>query len=313
MKILAEINPITHLIADTDVTEILINSDQIILYEKFGQLQSSDITFSSPLHYFQSIEKITEACSTYLNREKPFIETQLGDWRLTLIYNELGGEFPLLSLRRRSNTQWTLQKLLKTNWCQPTEFEYLKKAVLDKKTILVVGATSSGKTTILQALLNAIAPFDRALILEDTKELYAPNTPSTSLTTRPHINELIGAIDLTQLLARALRLRPDRLVVGEVRGAEAYALLLALSTGHTGSMSTLHARSSSEALIRLEMLIQLGAPEWNLLSIRRLILFTIDLVVVVEKNKGIRQLKELTKIHSVEDMGLTTEKIYFRN
>ncbi|MBY0451567.1 MAG: Flp pilus assembly complex ATPase component TadA, partial [Bdellovibrionaceae bacterium] len=240
---LTELAPLIKLLNDTDVTEILVNSARDIYFEKQGQLKRSADLFLTADHYLAAIDRLTESGQTFLNREKPFIETQMGDWRLTLIFSEISGRCPLLSLRRRSQIPWNLEKLCAANWCAVREYEFLSEALIEKRNILVVGPTSSGKTTVLQALLHSLEASERVLIIEDTQELNLPNPASASLLTRSHVNANVGAIGLTELIQKALRLRPDRLVIGEVRGPEAYALLLALSTGHEGSFGSLHARS----------------------------------------------------------------------
>lgn len=307
---LTELAPLIKLLNDTDVTEILVNSARDIYFEKQGQLKRSADLFLTADHYLAAIDRLTESGQTFLNREKPFIETQMGDWRLTLIFSEISGRCPLLSLRRRSQIPWNLEKLCAANWCAVREYEFLSEALIEKRNILVVGPTSSGKTTVLQALLHSLEASERVLIIEDTQELNLPNQASASLLTRAHVNANVGAIDLTELIQKALRLRPDRLVIGEVRGPEAYALLLALSTGHEGSFGSLHARNTQEALLRLEMLVQLGAPNWSLQSIRRLISLSLDLIVTVEKTPQGRRLKEIAQLHSAEEMGVTTEKVF---
>jgi pilus assembly protein CpaF len=310
LNTLTELAPLVKLLNDTDVTEILVNSARDIYFEKQGQLKRSADLFLTADHYLAAIDRLTESGQTFLNREKPFIETQMGDWRLTLIFSEISGRSPLLSLRRRSRIPWNLEKLCAANWCAVREYEFLSEALIEKRNILVVGPTSSGKTTVLQALLHSLEASERVLIIEDTQELNLPNQASASLLTRAHVNANVGAIDLTELIQKALRLRPDRLVIGEVRGPEAYALLLALSTGHEGSFGSLHARNTQEALLRLEMLVQLGAPNWSLQSIRRLISLSLDLIVTVEKTPQGRRLKEIAQLHSAEEMGVTTEKVF---
>jgi pilus assembly protein CpaF len=155
-----------------------------------------------------------------------------------------------------------------------------------------------------------VAENDRCVIIEDTKELSPPNFVSLSLLAREFSSGSILPVTLEDLIKRALRMRPDRMVVGEVRGAEAYALLLALSTGHKGSFSTIHAHNSKQALLRLEMLVQLGAPDWDIRSIRRLITLSLDYVLVVDKTGGKRRLKEICELKSLEENGIILEKIF---
>lgn len=179
----------------------------------------------------------------------------------------------------------------------------------EKKNILLVGPTSSGKTTCLQALLSLVESDERCILIEDTKELTPPNAVSISLLAREFSFGTIQAVTLEDLIKRAMRLRPDRLIIGEVRGSEAYSLLLALSTGHKGSLSSLHASSAKQALLRLEMLVQLGAPDWEIRSIRRLMTLSLDCLLVVEQTPQGRKLKELCEIKSLEESGIILERI----
>lgn len=304
-----ELKLVHSLLKNEEITEILINSAQDIYFEHKGGLQKYEKFFESVAIYNRCIEKITQSSNSFLNREKPFLETQIGDWRVTLVYSEISGHSSAISFRRRSSQNWSLRDLLQTDWCGEKAYTFLQNALSEKRNILVVGATSSGKTTVLQAFLNSLPQTERLICIEDTAELRMPNRASLQLLSRPFINQHIQGVDLQQLVTRALRLRPDRIILGEVRSIEAYTLLMALSTGHKGSFCTLHASQAKEALIRLEMLIQLGAPQWSQLSIRRLIALTVDLIVTVEKNGETRKLKDLHRVSSVEETGITLEKL----
>jgi pilus assembly protein CpaF len=203
----------------------------------------------------------------------------------------------------------TLEHFHQKNWCTDSELKLLKHIVDQKENFIVVGGTSSGKTTVLQAMMNEVSPTCRSVIIEDTQELRPTNNLSVSLLTKTDFTHMKNSISMTDLLKRALRLRPDRLVVGEIRGGEATDLLMALSTGHEGSFGSLHAKNHSEALLRLEMLIQMGAPQWQHESIRRLIGLTIKYIIVVKKEKSRRLLDGIYKLCSVESNGITTMKV----
>jgi pilus assembly protein CpaF len=200
-----------------------------------------------------------------------------------------------------------LDDLQKTSWCTESELKKIKQLVRDKRNILVVGATGSGKTTLLNSLTLETSE-DRCVYIEDTAELVINSTLSTRLLTRFDANGILPNIDQTDLVKQSLRMRPDRLILGEVRGAEAKDLLLALSTGHHGSMSSIHAGSAQEALMRLEMLVLMGAPEWNLYTIRRLIQMTVQSIIVTEKAHKQWKLKSINTIASLEEFGFTVEE-----
>ncbi|RYZ78974.1 MAG: CpaF family protein, partial [Proteobacteria bacterium] len=165
-------------------------------------------------------------------------------------------------------------------------------------------------TSLINALLQTIPSNERAVVIEDTPEIELPNTSSMKLITREDPQGILKSIDQGQLLKHSLRLRPDRIVMGEIRGGEAKDLLMALATGHGGSFGTLHASDARQALIRLEMLIQMGAPQWNLPAVRRLIHLSLDYILVVEKNaEGKRQFQGIYKICSLEENGFLIEKV----
>ena len=185
--------------------------------------------------------------------------------------------------------------------------------VQQKKNLLIVGTTGSGKTTILNSLANCIDPFQRVVCIEDTAELSLPNGASCRLLTRHDPNNSFAPIDQGDLLVEALRMRPDRIIMGEIRGPEAKDLIMCNGTGHTGNMSTLHANDPKQALWRLEMLVQLGAPQWDPRSIRQMIRLGLDYIVVVEKIKGHRQLAGIYKLSSVEPSSITLDCVYQRS
>ena len=218
----------------------------------------------------------------------------------------------MLSIRMQPQNSWTLAKLLQNYFITPAQNKIVE-AILDKKNnFLVIGITGSGKISFMQALINKINT-ERLVIIEDTQELQLPGTLSVSLLTRQDPAQTVADILMDDLIKRALRLRPDRLIVGEIRGKEATALLQALATGHDGSFGSLHARSAPEALLRLEMLIQMGAPQWHLNSIRKLIAMTVQYIFVVEKCQGGRKLKAIYEICSLEECGLTLTEVGVAN
>ncbi len=306
---LEKLGPIQNYIDDPEVTEILVNQPDQVIFEKLGVLHLAQDFFFNRDTYHECIERLCQMCGSYINKEKPFIETQIGHLRITIIYGDLSRGYHLLSIRKQSKTTMTLEQLRQKDWCTNEEYVLLKHIIEQKENFIVVGGTSSGKTTVLQALLAEIDSTCRHVIIEDTQELRPANFLSVSLLTKMDFTHSKNSVTMTDLLKRALRLRPDRLIVGEIRGGEATDLLMALSTGHEGSFGSLHAKNHSEALLRLEMLIQMGAPQWRQDSIRKLIGLTIKYIVVVKKEKSRRLLDGIYKLTSVESNGITTMKI----
>ncbi len=311
-RIDAELNglgPVAELVEDNQVTEILVNSFDQIFYEKAGRLFKYDDHFFSEASYLAFIDRLSQSCNTYMNRDKPFVETQLGNLRITLIFSELSRGTCLASIRKQPLATWTLDEFKKREWCSDRQLQIIRDVLAQKKNFLVVGGTGTGKTSFLQALLQHLPELERSVIIEDTQELRPPNKVSTSLLTRQDPSRSVSDVTMDDLLKRALRLRPDRLVIGEIRGPEAKSLLMAMATGHDGSFGSLHARTAAEALSRLEMLIQMGAPQWTLHSIRKLMAMTVQNIFVIEKVNGIRRLQGIYEITSLEEQGLIIQNL----
>jgi pilus assembly protein CpaF len=300
--------PITYLLHDESVTEIIINQFDQIYYEKYGKLVRCEDSFFDKHSYELFIEKLCSFCQTYINSEKPFIETQLNNLRITVLFPAIcRGEF-IVSIRKQPLTSWSFERLQEKDWATQEQLNSLKNLIADRKNFLVVGGTGSGKTSLLQSCIGEMQN-DRLVIIEDTQELQPTYTQNTSLLTRIDPTKKLIDVTMNDLIKKALRLRPDRICVGEIRGEEATALLMALATGHDGSFGSLHARTAAEALLRLEMLIQMGAPQWSLQSIRRLIGLTVQNIIVVEKLNGQRRLKGIYQIGSVEETGITLHEL----
>lgn len=311
-RIVSEISglgPLDSLLEDPEITEILVNRYNEIYFEKKGQLEIYPDHFYSESSYLATLDRLSQKCGSYLNREKPFVEAQVGRMRITIIFGELSRGHSILSIRLQPIGTWTLSAFRERNWCNDKQLDLIKTIFVQKKNFLVVGGTGSGKTSFLQSLLQLLQPVERAVIIEDTQELQLPVSASVSLLTRQDPSAAVTDVGMDDLLKRALRLRPDRLVIGEIRGPEAKSLMMAMATGHDGSFGSLHARTAPEALLRLEMLIQMGAPQWSLQSIRKLISMTIQNIIVLEKKNGERRLKGIYEITSLEENGLTLNQL----
>ncbi len=311
-RIKSELNglgPLDQLLEDPEITEILVNRFDQIFFEKKGMLFVSKDHFFSEASYLSALDRLSQSCHTYMNREKPFVESQFGRFRITIIFSELSRGHSLLSVRLQPTLVWKLNQLSQGAWCSTRQLEILRQIFTKHQNFLVVGGTGSGKTALLQSFLGEMTETERAVIIEDTQELHPPNAASVSLLTRQDPSQSVADVTMDDLLKRALRLRPDRIIVGEIRGPEAKSLLMALATGHDGSFGSLHARSAPEALLRLEMLVQMGAPQWSLHSIRKLMAMTVQNIFVVEKLGNQRKLAGIFKITSVEESGLTLQQL----
>lgn len=301
--------PLGELADLADVTEILFNGPDSIWFERNGRLHLFPDGFFSEANYERMIEKLCLEAGTHLSLERPSADGRWRQFRVHVSRPPVTKRHSILSLRRHPENPWTLDRLLASGWCDDAQAGLLREMIRRRWNFLVIGSTGCGKTSVVNALLAETAA-DRSAILEDSDEISAPPGPSLKLLTRKDSQGLLPEVSLTDLVRQSLRLRPDRLVVGEVRGGEAKDFLLALSTGHAGSFGTLHADSPVQALMRLEMLVQMGAPEWSLETVRRLMRLSLQAVVVTGKNEnGERRFKGLHRMVSLEENGFVLEPV----
>ena len=292
-----------------EITEILINGIDQIFVERSGRLELWPDQFVSELSYRNFCHRLLDEARVVMTNEVPVVQGQLRNFRLHMIGAEITKSTVHICLRRHPENPWTFDKLGQANWGNNDQRTILQKIVKNQLNFLVVGSTGSGKTSVLNACLQSLNMNDRCVLIEDTLELRVPNKASIRLLTREDPNGILRTIDQSELVRNALRLRPDRIVMGEIRGEEAKDFLMALSTGHAGSFGSIHASSAAQALIRLEMLIQLGAPHWSLNAVRRLIQMSLQAIVVIgKKNDGHRFLEGIYRLTSLEDSGLLLEK-----
>ena len=304
------LGPIQELVGDPDINEIIFHGHQNIFYEKGGEFHLSKDTFSNDLNFHNFVRRLFKESGACLSLEKPFANGAWRGFRLHASDASLCTKGLQLCLRRHPDNPWTLDKLQKQQWASALVCKNLRQKVQEKKNILVIGATSSGKTSVLNALLQEVGSRERIILLEDSSELKAPNSFSNKFLCRTSPWSTLPEVNLEKLLCESMRMCPHRIVVGEVRGQEAKDLLLMLSTGHAGSMGTLHASDPHQSLLRLEMLVQMGMPQWSLASIRRLLYLSLDSLLVVERNaKGQHRFKGFFDIKGLEDHGLLLERV----
>lgn len=299
--------PLSHLLNDHEIIEIMITSKEDIWFEKKGVISKAGDCFLSDLTFNNFFHRLCDETKVNTNFAFPFANGFWKNFRIHITTPPVTTQ-PVITLRRLKTAALSLETLRTHAWCTTEQEQKIKKSVKEKKNILVLGNTGSGKTTLINALLNE-ANSDRSIIIEDTSEILAPNSLCVKMLTRFDSQGQLPEITQADLVKQSLRMRPDRLIIGEIRGPEAKDLLMALSTGHKGSISSIHAHSASEALLRLEMLIQMGAPQWNLEAIRRLIHLCVDELIVTQK-KGSRWFMEgRYKIASLEKFGFLVESL----
>jgi pilus assembly protein CpaF len=305
--------PVESLIEESTVTEIMINEYDQIWVEKKGVVYPHSDHFATGLSFQNFLNRLLSEVKKVINVENPLVEGVFKQFRVQIIGSELTTKGPKICLRRQALNPWTLESLYEEGWCDLQALNVLEGLIHKKKNFIVVGSTGSGKTSVLGALSQKLNLNERVVYIEDTSELKLSNPVSLKLLTRYDSSGLCRNFSQSDLLKSALRLRPDRIVMGEIRGEEAKDFLMALSTGHEGSFGSLHAQSPSQALLRLEMLVQLGAPFWSLSAIRRLLQISLHFIIVVgRENLGKRVLQGIYKIGSLEENGFTIETCYQR-
>lgn len=301
--------PLRPLIEDQSIQEIVVNGPREIWFERSGTFNCFADTFLSDLTFKNFIDRLCAAAQIKIDLAQPFADGRWMDFRVHL------GRAPLthcnfhITLRRLPDNPWTLNQLVKAGWASPERAEILRTLVTQRKNVLFIGPTGCGKTTVLGACLKELSSNERVVILEDTDELPRPNAASTKLLTRSVASASLPEVSLADLVRQSLRMRPFRLVMGEVRGAEAKDLLLALATGHSGSLGTIHAAEARQALLRLEMLVQLGAPQWSVQAIRQLIQLSVEALVVCGFSGGHRCLEGIYKVAALESFGFLLEPL----
>jgi pilus assembly protein CpaF len=295
--------PIAPFLEDPLITEILIDSFSKIFIEKEGKLQKTDSHFSDEHALNRFLKRLLRDIDRTVDMRHPLVDGTLGDGTRVHIAHPPITTNPIISMRRHSKTNWSLSDLSKNGMFSEKILLKLREKIEQRFNVLICGATGCGKTTLLRSLIYEISSQERVITVEDTSELALTRENSVSLLTRISLEGLFPSISLNDLLKNALRMRPDRLVVGEIRSEEALVFLDAVSTGHTGSMSSIHGSSASQALSRLEHLVSREAPQWSMDSIRKLIYEGVDLVIVLERKNKSRQVREVVELAGLESFG----------
>ncbi len=295
---LRKMDVLQELLEEKSVTEIMVNGTDGIFLEKNGKLSRWEKSFSSKERILDIIQQITGACNRVVNEASPIVDARLdnGD-RVHVVLPPVAVNGPIITIRRFPEEPVTMQKLLELESLSEEEAEFLKRAVQAGYSILVAGGTGSGKTTFLNVLAGHILQDERVIVIEDTAELQIRNVPNlVRLETRDGGAEDCREISMRDLIKAALRMRPTRLIIGEVRGAEAFELLTCLNTGHDGSLSTCHANSTADTITRLETMVLMGM-ELPLQAIRRQIASGVDLIVYLGRLRDkSRRLLEITEV-----------------
>ncbi len=306
------LGPLEPLLDDPTVSDILVNGSQNVYVERHGLLERTDVTFDDDRHLMRIVDRIVSRIGRRVDESSPMADARLQDGsRVNVIIPPLSLDGPILSIRRFGKDPLTADKLVENDTLTPEMVQLLKGAVEGKLNIMISGGTGAGKTTLLNVLSAFIPERERICTIEDAAELQLKQAHVVRLETRPPNIEGKGAIRQRQLVMNALRMRPDRIIVGEVRGEEAVDMLQAMNTGHEGSLTTIHANTPRDALSRLETMVSMANLNLPDKAIRQQIASAFEVVVQVNRlPDGSRKVTSICEITGMEGQTVTMQDLF---
>jgi pilus assembly protein CpaF len=304
--------PLERLLADESVTEIMVNGPFDVWVERQGRLYETTVRFNDEHHLRRIINKIVAQVGRRIDESSPLVDARLPDGsRVNAVIPPLSLSGPLVTIRKFSKKRFDLTDLIRIGSLTTETVEFLQRCVLAELNVLVSGGTGSGKTTLLNALSGAIPDSDRIVTIEDAAELRLDQRHVLRLEARPKNIEGEGEIPIRELVRNSLRMRPDRIIVGEVRGPEALDMLQAMNTGHDGSLSTVHANTPRDALARIETMVLMAGYDLPVRAIRQQVSSALDLIVHLERlEDGSRRVTAITEVQRMESDVITLQDIF---
>jgi pilus assembly protein CpaF len=309
------LGPLEPLLNDDEVTDILVNGPYDIYVERFGKLEKTNARFRDAQHVVNVSQRIASAVGRRIDESSPLVDARLADGsRVNIVLPPLCLNGGTISIRKFSKQNITLETMVRQKNLSEPMAQFLDIAARCRVNILISGGTGSGKTTLMNAVSRHIDSSERIITIEDAVELRLQQPHIVQLESRPPNVEGVGAIPQRELVRNALRMRPDRIIVGEVRGTEAFDMLQAMNTGHDGSMSTIHANTPRDALFRLENMVLMAANNLPLRALRAQIASAINIIVQVERMRdGIRRVERICEISGMEGEIVSTRDIFTFN
>ncbi|MFN2498143.1 MAG: CpaF family protein [Pyrinomonadaceae bacterium] len=306
------LGPLEPLLADPTISDILVNSPRTIYIERNGKLEITDVAFKDDEHLMRVIERIVSTVGRRIDESSPMVDARLKDGsRVNAIIPPLSIDGAILSIRRFGTTPLTMDLLIEKKALTKDIAEMLHMCVSARLNTMISGGTGAGKTTLLNALSASIPDNERIVTIEDSAELQLQQPHVVRLETRPANIEGKGEVTQRDLVRNALRMRPDRIVIGEIRGGEAIDMLQAMNTGHDGSLTTVHANTPRDALSRLETMIQMTGMRLSERAMRQQIAAAIDLVLQVARlSDGSRRVTSISEITGMEGDTITMQEIF---
>lgn len=306
------LGPIEPLLKDSSVTEVMVNGPDSIYIERKGRLQKTDVRFRNTEHLMHIIDRIVTAVGRRVDESSPMVDARLADGsRVNVIIPPLSLTGPCVTIRKFSKDVLTVDKMIEFGSFDQRMAEFLEDCVKGRLNIVVSGGTGSGKTTLLNVLSSYVPATERIVTLEDSAELQLKQDHVVTLETRPPNIEGEGEVTMRDLVRNALRMRPDRIIVGECRTGEALDVLQAMNTGHDGSMTTAHANSARDALSRLETMVLMSGMELPLRAIRSQIASAVDIIVQIARLRdGSRKIINIAEVTGMEGDIITLQDLF---
>jgi pilus assembly protein CpaF len=304
--------PLERLLADDTISEIMVNGPHDIWIERQGKLYPTSVRFQDESHLRRILNKIVAQVGRRVDESSAMVDARLPDGsRINAIIPPLSLTGPLVTIRKFSRHRLGFQDMIRLGTMTTETIEFLERCVQAKLNILISGGTGTGKTTLLNVLSEAIPDTDRIITVEDSAELSLHQRHTLRLESRPPNIEGEGEVSIRDLVRNSLRMRPDRIVVGEVRGPEALDMLQAMNTGHEGSLSTVHANTPRDALSRLETMVMMAGYEIPMRAVRQQISSAIDLIVQIERMEdGNRRVTSITEVQRMEVDVITLQELF---
>ena len=306
------LGPLEPLLKDPSVTDIMVNSASMVFVERSGRIEETRVRFADDRHLLRIIGKIVSAVGRRVDESSPMVDARLPDGsRINAIIPPLAVDGPVLSIRKFSKTPINMEKLVGYGSMPPDAAVVLRGVVASRRNVLISGGTGSGKTTMLNAMSASIDGTERIVTIEDSAELQLQQRHVVRLETRPANVEGRGEVAQRELVKNALRMRPDRIILGEIRSGEAFDMLQAMNTGHDGSMTTVHANTARDALSRVEQMIGMSGIDISPKSAREQIASAIHVVLQLERlSDGRRRLTSLAEVTGMEGEMILMQEIF---
>ena len=306
------LGPIEKLVRDREVSEIMVNGADLVYFEQAGVIYKTRIKFRDDEHIMRIIQRIVAPLGRRVDEASPYVDARLPDGsRVNIVIPPISYKGPLITIRKFLGDKYTISDLVGVNTLSGQLADFLEKAIKAKLNVLISGGTGTGKTTLLNALSGHIGERERIVTIEDPAELRLQQEHVLSLEVRPANIEGKNEVTQRDLVRNALRMRPDRIIVGEVRGAEAFDMMQAMNTGHEGSLTTIHANTPRDALARLENMVLMAGYELPITAIREQIASAIHLIIQISRmSDGSRKVVSATEITGHEGATITMQDLF---